>query len=102
MPLKRSCDSLQSTTVLAARPWRRAFIDAIAFPSGVFGPDDLAPFRRADWSLRKEDKTDESENSRIQESENADSEDSCGLGFSPFYEYRRTGLDNPFYFLRST
>src|SRR5882672_8653513 len=33
-----------------------AFIDAIALPSGVFGPDDFAPFRRADWSLRKEDK----------------------------------------------
>src|SRR5713101_4024322 len=85
MPLKRSCDSLQRTTVLAARPWRRAFIDAIAFPSGVFGPDDLAPFRRADWSLRKEDKTEESENSRIQESENA-GEALAVWDLSPFIE----------------
>src|SRR5271165_6838991 len=52
---KRSWDSLQRTRVWAASPWRRAFNDEIAFPSGVFGPLDMEPLRRADSSLRRED-----------------------------------------------
>src|SRR6188768_2704396 len=40
-------DSLGKRTSRAKRPWRRAFCEERALPSGVTGPRDLAPLARS-------------------------------------------------------
>src|SRR5208283_4774080 len=41
-----SCSSPGITTFRARRPWRSAFMEAVALPWGVFGPEDLRALRR--------------------------------------------------------